>query len=212
MADNTVKFITTTYSAYSALVVKDVNALYFLEDVGRLIKGSTKFSEVLVEVDTLPLAPIEGKIYVLPTLEGFMYKNSEWTKVFSPVASISTSYSLLFNINTALSTGIIPIPEKAIENGTIRSIDIVATTAGATDAEIDIQKISEADMEVGGFFASIFTAGNDLKVPTGKFTNKSAAAYELVSNSINKGDILRLNVINSGSGLAGITLQIKIDL
>lgn len=215
MADNTVKFITTTETAYDALETKDPNAIYTLEDVGRIRKGSVKLSDILIEVDSLPLAGINGKIYILPSLEGYIFKDGAW-KLFIGVAStISTTYSIPFVIGSTLVNGPQPLLVKVPENGKITDIEALISNVGTSDISINLEKISETDFESSGVssFANIFADDNNVKIPVGKLSNKSASAYVLADNTISKGDILRINVIDNGGGsVKGLSFQISISI
>lgn len=206
-----IKLINIAEYLYNNLLQKDPNAIYIFEN-GEVRKGDFILAELLIEVEELPLAPDPSKIYMLPSLEGYMYKNDEWKKILAPVSTISTSYTMFFNITSSLTNGPQAIPCQAPNDGTIESISVITTTTGTEETVIDIEKASETDLDNGTGYSTIFTSGNEIKIPIGKYSNKTATPYVLVDNNINKGDALRLNILNNGSGISGLSLQIRVNL
>lgn len=81
-ANNLIKWIKTTSTAFATLQAKNANALYFLEDTGEIYKGSVAFTESVKLVDSLPEKGALGKIYVNnTTLEGKVWTGTAWKTV-----------------------------------------------------------------------------------------------------------------------------------
>lgn len=62
-----VNFVVGSYQKYAALETKDANTLYFLEDVGKIFKGSSDVTSDVFFVDSLESAfdtAVEGKLYI----------------------------------------------------------------------------------------------------------------------------------------------------
>ena len=87
MASN-VKFLTGTYSQYSALGVKDNNTLYFLDN-GQLFKGSVSYSDQIAVVSALPDTLVAGKVYVNTTDKSVTYYDGTTSTVVVP-ATVGT--------------------------------------------------------------------------------------------------------------------------
>lgn len=208
-----IKFVTINYTSYEALNDKDPNTIYLIKDKGIIINNSQSFGDKIIKVDTIPVAPTEGVLYILPTLEGYTLLNGTLEKILTPVSNIATQYTLVFNINGPVSTGVQGIPVIVPEDGTIESINAITTITGTEDGKFDIEKMNASDVDTeGAEFSSIFNDSKYIIIPKDKLTNKTATQYELASNTINNGDILRLNVKDTGSTLSGVSLQIKISI
>lgn len=162
-----ISWIETTENKYKALASKDVNAIYFLEDTGKIYKGNTCFSR-----------KTQTPIFIVP--------------------------------NTVLSGLQNNIMLKIQDTGIIESITALCTKTGTETCQIDIEKISENDFEIGGTWSSIFESNNNIKIMSGKYSNSSSPEYILKNNIIQAGDILRLNIINNGNTISGLNLQIRI--
>jgi len=117
-------------------------------------------------------------------------------------------FTLLFVINSSLTIGAQPLLIRSPNNGIITDINAIIPTVSDSDIEINIEKTTENDFETNGnSFTSILD--NNVKILSGKLTNKSAPIYTLSNNVVNKGDIFRLNIINNGN-VSGLSLQISI--
>ena len=89
---NNVKFLSGTYSQYSALGVKDNNTLYFLDN-GQLFKGSVSYSDQIAVVSALPDTLVAGKVYVNTTDKSVTYYDGTTSTIVIPatVGSIGDS-------------------------------------------------------------------------------------------------------------------------
>lgn len=86
-----IKWIITTAEKYAGLLVKDTNALYFLQDTQEIYKGETSFTQPTVMVAEFPAKGALGKVYInQTTLEGKVWAGTEWKTVIQPVAQTMT--------------------------------------------------------------------------------------------------------------------------
>lgn len=163
-----VKWVTTNKEKYNALVTKDANAIYFVEDEGKIYKGDTCFS----------------KTTKVPT----------------------------FVVPNVVMNGLQSIMLQIKEGGKIEDISALCTVAGSEDCEIDIEKISKTNYDLGGSWTSIFSSNNNIKIKAGRLSNSSSPSYVLASDIVSPGDIFRLNVINNGKTISGLNLQITVKI
>lgn len=88
-----VSFYTTNEAKYNALLTKDENALYFLEE-GRLYKGSTLIGNGIEVVDSYPTTGVTGIIYVKPSNGGAkIWTGSSYMDLVLPMSSAINSSS-----------------------------------------------------------------------------------------------------------------------
>ena len=86
-----IKWIITTAEKYAGLLVKDANALYFLQDTQEIYKGETSFTQPTVMVATFPGKGALGKVYInQTTLEGKVWTGTAWKTIIQPVAQTMT--------------------------------------------------------------------------------------------------------------------------
>src|SRR5574344_917494 len=83
-----VKFLSGTYSQYSALAVKDANTLYFCDN-GQLFKGEVSYSDQIAVVSALPDTLVTGKVYVNTTDKSVTYYDGTTSTVAVP-ATVGT--------------------------------------------------------------------------------------------------------------------------
>src|SRR5574344_1584106 len=83
-----VKFLSGTYSQYSALAVKDANTLYFVDN-GQIFKGDVSYSDQIVVVSALPTTLVAGKVYVNTTDKSVTYYDGTTSTVVVP-ATVGT--------------------------------------------------------------------------------------------------------------------------
>lgn len=77
-----VRFLTGTEAQYNDLGTKDANALYFLTDVQKIMKGSVDYTSSVIFADNLPdSGQIQGKLYVVGTT-GSKWNGTGWDTVF----------------------------------------------------------------------------------------------------------------------------------
>ena len=90
MASN-VKFLSGSYAQYSALAVKDTNALYFID--GQLFKGDVAYTDQIVVVASLPGTLTAGKVYINTTDSSVTYFDGTSSTIVVPatVGSIGDS-------------------------------------------------------------------------------------------------------------------------
>lgn len=86
-----IKWIITTAEKYAGLLVKDTNALYFLQDTQEIYKGETSFTQPTIMVADFPAKGALGRVYInQTTLEGKVWTGAEWKTVIQPVAQSMT--------------------------------------------------------------------------------------------------------------------------
>lgn len=77
-----VRFLTGTQEQYNGLEPKDTNALYFLTDVQKIMKGSVDYTSSVIFADSFPESgQIQGKLYIVGTT-GQKWNGTGWDKVF----------------------------------------------------------------------------------------------------------------------------------
>lgn len=143
----------------------------------------------------------DGKTYQL--VGGI--ENSNWQIAFAQIVTPT------FVINSILRDGIQPLIIKAPKSGVIKSIEAICGQVGTADLEIIIEKTSELYFETNSKWQSIFTSGNNLKILSGRTSSKSAPEYILSTNTVNAGDVFRLNLITNNCGLKGLTVHLNIE-
>ena len=84
---NNVKFLSGSYTQYSALPVKDNNTLYFID--GQIFKGDVSYTDQIVVVSALPDTLTAGKIYVNTTDKSVTYYDGASSTVIIP-ATVGT--------------------------------------------------------------------------------------------------------------------------
>lgn len=88
-----IKWVVGTSAQYEAVLEKDANSLYFLEDTQEIYKGDKSFTQsvVLLEDDTFPPKGAQGKVYIGgTTLEGKVWDGETWKTVIQPIATTLT--------------------------------------------------------------------------------------------------------------------------
>lgn len=86
-----IKWIITTAEKYAGLLVKDSNALYFLQDTQEIYKGETSFTQPTSLVANFPEKGALGRVYInQTTLEGKVWTGTQWRTVIQPVAQTMT--------------------------------------------------------------------------------------------------------------------------
>lgn len=86
MANGNLKAVTSAVlfkvgnlAAYKAILEKDANTLYFIEDMGMLFKGDKQYGSPYAVVDEFPADPAQGILYILKTTGETKYWNgSAW--------------------------------------------------------------------------------------------------------------------------------------
>ena len=82
-----IKWVMGTSAQYEAILQKDPNSLYFLQDTQEIYKGETSFTQSVVMIDQLPQKGAQGKVYIdNTTLEGKVWTGDAWKTVIQPVA------------------------------------------------------------------------------------------------------------------------------
>ena len=119
-----VKFLTGTYSQYSALAVKDANTLYFVD--GQLFKGSVSYSDQIAVVSALPDTLVAGKVYVNTTDKSVTYYDGTNSTVVVPatvgIIGDSTPDTDLANVK-AIKDFVTAEITKASANYTVTLVD-----------------------------------------------------------------------------------------
>lgn len=148
-----------------------------------------------------------NKIYFIED-KGYIYKGDV---LYTESKSIPA-----FVITSALYNGTPNIVFRSMHDSIINEINAICTnTPGTSDCIIDIERSSETDfVNVGGIWTSIFQPDKLLRIKGGKFLNDLSNNYVIANNIINKGDMLRLKIVQSGkvnpsdNPFVGLTVQL----
>ena len=204
MASN-VKFLSGTYSQYTALGVKDNNTLYFLDN-GQLFKGSVSYSDQIVVVSALPDTLVAGKVYVNTTDKSVTYYDGTTSTVVVPATvdtiGDSTPDTDLTNVKAIkdfVAAEIAKIPEqtdytvivddaKTVVNGQKK---IYTIKQGKTGSEVAVEKdIVIPDLKIeklttpttGSVNTYEFTYGDNtaVKIEVPDFKDKVVSSGEVI--------------------------------
>ena len=202
---NNVKFLSGSYSQYSALGVKDSNTLYFLSN-GQLFKGEVSYSDQIVVVSTLPDSLVAGKVYVNTTDKSVTYYDGTTSTVVVPatVGTIGdvtpdTDLANVKAIKDFVDTEIAKIPaqvdytvivddSKTVVNGQKK---IYTIKQGKTGSEVAVEKdIVIPDLKIeklttpttGSVNTYEFTYGDNtaVKIEVPDFKDKVVSSGEVI--------------------------------
>lgn len=207
-----VKFLSGTYSQYSALAVKDTNTLYFVD--GQLFKGETSYTDQIVVVSALPGTLTAGKVYVNTADKSVIYYDGTTSTVVVP-ATVGTIGDLTPDTNLAnvkaikdfVAAEIAKIPAQV--DYTVTLTDEVAGTGektkqtlkqGESGSEQTIGTIVVPDlkMEVKG-------TPNEGYLKTYQFTYGNGQAFEVDIPKdlvVTSGEVI---VVSDGAPVSGLT-------
>ena len=207
-----VKFLSGTYSQYSALAVKDANTLYFVD--GQLFKGDVSYSDQITVVSALPETLVAGKVYVNTTDKSVTYYDGTTSTVVVPatVGTIgdSTPDTDLANVKAIkdfVAAEIAKIPAQT--DYTVTLVDEVTT-----DGELTKQTIKQgeagSESEVGTIVVpdlkmEVKATPNDGYLKTYQFTYGTGSTFEIDIPKdlvVTAGEII---VVNSSSPVSGLT-------
>ena len=213
---NNVKFLSGTYSQYSALGVKDNNTLYFLDN-GQLFKGSVSYSDQIVVVSALPSTLVAGKVYVNTTDKSVTYYDGTTSTVVVPttVGTIgdSTPDTDLANVKAIkdfVAAEIAKIPAQT--DYTVTLVDEVTADGELTKQTIKQGK-SGSESEVGTIVVpdlkmEVKATPNDGYLKTYQFTYGTGSAFEIDIPKdlvVKSGDVIVVDDTHPISGLANGT-------
>ena len=202
---NNVKFLSGSYSQYSALGVKDSNTLYFLSN-GQLFKGEVSYSDQIVVVSTPPDTLVAGKVYVNTTDKSVTYYDGTTSTVVVPatVGTIGdvtpdTDLANVKAIKDFVDTEIAKIPaqvdytvivddSKTVVNGQKK---IYTIKQGKTGSEVAVEKdIVIPDLKIekltipttGSVNTYEFTYGDNtaVKIEVPDFKDKVVSSGEVI--------------------------------
>ena len=187
MANSNVKFLSGSFSQYSALAVKDANTLYFLDN-GQLFKGEVSYSDQIVVVSALPSPLVAGKVYVNTTDKSVTYYDGTTPTVVVPatVGSIgdSTPDTDLANVKAIkdfVATEIAKIP--AAKDYTVTLVDDATADGeltkqtikqGEVGSETDVGTIVVPDLKM-----EVKATPNDGYLKTYQFTYGDRETFEI---------------------------------
>ena len=77
--NNIVNFKFGTLANYQALQAKDNDTLYFAD--GQIFKGDKVYSQKFEKVTSLPTAPSQGVVYVLPDFSAKLYTGVDYVDI-----------------------------------------------------------------------------------------------------------------------------------
>lgn len=181
-----VKFLSGTYSQYSALAVKDANTLYFVD--GQLFKGSVSYSDQIAVVPALPDTLVAGKVYVNTTDKSVTYYDGATSTVVIP-ATVGTIGDATPNTDLANVKAIKDF--VAAEIGKIpAAIDYTVTLVDETtgDGELTKQTIKQgeagSETEVGTIVVpdlrmEVKATPNNGYLKTYQFTYGTGTTFEI---------------------------------
>ena len=143
---NLFKFHFLTAAQYAAIASKDVSALYFIKDTGKIFKGDQDFTSAVRLVSEFPTESIaQGVLYVnTATGEAKTYNGTEWTTVVRPVDETVTQDST----NLVTSGAVYAAIDDAV-GGIDFSDYVTAVTYTANTATLTIAKGEQtADVKI----------------------------------------------------------------
>lgn len=121
---------------------------------------------------------------------------------------------VVFVLSGALKQGIQNAQIRLPFAGEIKQIYATCAVAGTSDTIIDIEKSGQAyidNTDPSKSWKSIFV--NKLVLDSGKNSNHlSSVPYLLDNTTVELNDHFRINVINAGTGISDLTVEIKIEL
>ena len=186
-----VNFIQATAQAYTNLVTKDVNTLYFLDN-GKVYKGSTLLSNNVVTVadgsDFPSSGAVAGTFYIKSTGECAYYNGTNYILISG--FALSELQSLEDRINqtiadTLMAIGQTPTEIDKIVSRTIvtvnnSSITAIGTNAFANCSNLETCILPNATSQVGGSAFNSCSALNTVSLP--KVTALQGNAFYGCSN------------------------------
>ena len=181
-----VKFLSGSYAQYSALPVKDVNTLYFVD--GQLFKGDVSYTDQIVVVSALPDSLVAGKVYVNTTDKSVTYYDGATSTVIVPatVGAIgdSTPDTDLANVKAIkdfVAAQIAKLPAQV--DYTVTLVDDIAAEGELTKQTIKQGKAgSEAtvgSIVVPNLKMEVKAAPNNGYLKTYQFTYGTSSAFEI---------------------------------
>ena len=181
-----VKFLSGTYTQYSALPTKDANTLYFID--GQIFKGDVSYSDQIVVVAALPDTLVAGKVYVNTTDKSVTYYDGASSTIIVPatVGAIgdSTPDTDLANVKAIkdfVAAQIAKIP--AAIDYTVTLVDDAAAEGELTKQTIKQGKAgSEATIGtivVPNLKMEVKAAPNNGYLKTYQFTYGTGSAFEI---------------------------------
>src|SRR5574344_1208533 len=208
-----VKFLSGTYSQYSALAVKDANTLYFVDN-GQIFKGDVSYSDQIVVVSALPDTLVAGKIYVNTTDKSVTYYDGATSTVIVPatVGAIgdSTPDTDLANVKAIkdfVAAEIAKIPAQ-----TDYTVPITDETAGTGELTKQTLKQGESgsEVEIGtivvpGLKREVKATPNDGYLKTYQFTYGTGTTFEIDIPKdlvVESGEVI---TVTDGSPISGLT-------
>lgn len=175
------------------------------------VKGGHYQLDTLVERDNIPTIRRKELMFCSVVEDGKTYQlqggidNINWKEFSSGSKQIIIP---TFVISTLLKTGTQPINIQIPKDGVIKTINANCSTVGSTSCEISVEKTNSTGIETNTGWVNILSS--NLIIATGKYTDDKSVVVS--SDIVNQGDVLRLNVIQNGTSIKGITIQISIEI
>ena len=205
MANTSIKFFAGTYAQYAGLSSYDENALYFLDN-GKLFKGATEYGNQVIIIDSAPVSPIDGRVYVNSSDGSATYYDNGTPITVVPEiidtigdASLDTSLANVKAIKDFVAAEIAKIPaqvdytvivddSKTVVNGQKK---IYTIKQGKTGSEVAVEKdIVIPDLKIeklttpttGSVNTYEFTYGDNtaVKIEVPDFKDKVVSSGEVI--------------------------------
>ncbi|GAA0376626.1 hypothetical protein [Bacillus horti] len=97
------------------------------------------------------------------------------------------------------------------EKGRIVDIYASCSTRGSTDTIMTIEKCNQIDYDTNPYWVNILSSNIILNAHS-KSTNTSASLPIAVQPNVEKNDHFRINVLSVGQGIAGVTVEVVVEL
>lgn len=119
--------------------------------------------------------------------------------------------TIVFVLTDNINVGLQDVEIRFPYDGIIRDVHANCGNAGTTMTEIAIEKCSESDYDWSQNWVNIFST--NLTIDANKKTSKSSTTqYVLSTDTVNKNDYFRINVINSGMEIKNLIIEINIEI
>lgn len=118
---------------------------------------------------------------------------------------------MVFVLPGFLSAGSSGIELRFPSKGKIIDIYASCSTVGSTDTIMSIERCRQADYDTNPYWVNILSSNFILQAHS-KSTNSSASPIVVAQSNIEENDHFRLNVLRVGQGIAGVTVEVVVEL
>ena len=189
---------------YNALVAKDSDTLYFVQDTGEIYKGEQTFTQAVVlygadqTVKSRPAAGALGKLYVdAATLAGSVWTGSAWKEVVKPLATDVENGTGLVTAEQVKS-----YVEGKVGTGTSKLVKTVAWDEEAVGIKVTLADDSESTVPLTKLATQLVYDGG-----TGKLSLQDKAGTELNSVNIPLDNFVKSGEYDEDSKTIVLTMQ-----